>query len=71
MSASDILQKLQDKLGLTMYGLSKKLGLKSESHVRLLKLKIRTPNINTCKKIMKLCKESGIKVNLDMLGKDD
>jgi hypothetical protein len=71
MSIENILSELQDKLGLTMHGLSKRLGFKSTAHVFLLKKGDRVPTLATCKKIIDLCEENNIPVSIDMFYKDE
>lgn len=72
MNAVSILTELQEKLDLTLYGLGKKLGLKSTGHIYLFKNGVRKPNLITCKKIINLGKEAGMSITLDMLrGEND
>lgn len=63
MNVNDILTQLEIKLGVTPYGLNRRLGLKSSSHIYHLKTGLRTPNIHTWKKIIKLCKEAGLPID--------
>jgi len=70
MSLTIHLEELQKKSGLTMYAMSKKLGLKSHGHVWMLKTGIRKPSISTCFKIIGLAKEHGISLTLDDLRGD-
>lgn len=67
MSAASILTELQEKLDLSMYGLGKKLGLKSSAHVWMFKNGTRLPSIQTCHKIINLGKEVNMTITLDML----
>ncbi len=67
MSSVRILTELQQKLGLTMYGLGKQLGLKSSAHGWLFIKGGITPSVATCHKIIKLGKKAGMNITLDML----
>jgi hypothetical protein len=62
MDVKDILQQLQIKLGLSGRGLSRRLGLKAESHVYMVLKGHRNFNRANYRKLMKLCKESGVEV---------
>ncbi len=67
MSVPAYIDLLLKKSGLTMYALGKKLGLKSNAHVWLLRHGINLPNIETCKKIIRFAKDYDIHLTLDML----
>jgi hypothetical protein len=67
MSVATVLDELQAKMGVTLYRLNKLLGLKSTAHIYSLKHGVRTPNVHTSKKIIKLGKEVGMDITLDML----
>ena len=71
MNTPEILAQLQKKLDVTIYGLGKRLGLRSTSHAWLLMKGGRLPSISTCKKIIKLGHEHGMVITLDMLRGED
>jgi hypothetical protein len=67
MSVSDYIILLLNKSGLSMYALGKELGLKSKSHVWLLKNGKNLPSIPTCFKIINFAKRYDVHLTLDML----
>lgn len=71
MSAANILSQLREKMGVTIYGLGKRLDLKSSSHAWMMCHGQRNPNFETCRKIIKLGKEYGMSITLDMIRGDD
>ena len=67
MGCADILSELMKKLDVTMYGLGKRLGLKSDSHVWLLIKGDVKPSFETCYKIIDLANDNGMNVSIEML----
>jgi len=67
MSVAEVLNTLQEKTGLSMYALGRRLGLKSSSHVWQLKKGVKTPDIHTCISIIELGKELEMDITLEML----
>lgn len=64
MSARILIKEIRLKLGLSTPQLSERLGFKSKAHVWLVEKGIREPSILMCKRLIKLCKEERVMMNL-------